>query len=102
MSSQNLLTKSLKEVAQGVVFFPKQTLCAICGVSPSTLDRHRNDLIEVSVPGFNWEFYSLGYDFKAAECVWQYCQLVKLMRRERAKEVIKKHMEEVWNAQKNR
>ncbi|MFN6572430.1 hypothetical protein [Dendronalium sp. ChiSLP03b] len=97
-------TTSLDDVAPKIVFFPRLQLASLCGISGSTLDRYRNDLIEAQVPKFEWQFYGGGYDRTSAECVWQYTQLIKMMRVAIAKQMISSHMEDFWRnyAQKNR
>jgi hypothetical protein len=104
VNAQKLITVSLDDIAPLVAFFPKMQLVSLCGISSATLDRYRNDLIEKQVPKFEWYFYSIGYDRNSAECMWQYTQLVKMMRVARAKDAIKSHMEEFWRDydQKNR
>lgn len=96
MNAQQFTTISLEEIAPEIVFFPKLQLCSLMDISPSTLDRYRNELIELGVPGFEWFFYSSGYDKDSAECLNQYAQLVRDMRKERAKRLIKSHMESFW------
>lgn len=58
--------------------------------------RHRNDLLDIKLPEFEWYFFGKGYDYKSLEAVNQYAQLVKTMGRARAKDTITKHMEEFW------
>ncbi|MFN6495812.1 MAG: hypothetical protein RMX65_002040 [Nostoc sp. DedQUE01] len=97
MTTQELTTISLDDLVPEVVFFPKAQLCSLLDVSPSTLDRYRNELIELKVPGFEWYFYSTGYDKDSAECLHQYARLVREQRKDRAKDLIKNHMEKYWN-----
>ncbi|ABA24693.1 hypothetical protein Ava_D0028 [Trichormus variabilis ATCC 29413] len=87
---------SLDDVAPGVDFFPTKTMCAVCGVSLSTLERYRDDLINLKVPKFDWYFYSTGFERTSAEIIYQYAQLVKIQRKDRAKNSIKQHMEVFW------
>lgn len=104
MNAQKLRTSSLDEIVPAIAFFPRLQLASLCGVGGSTLDRYRNDLIEAKVSRFEWQFYGGGYDRESAECMWQYTQLVKMMRVAIAKQNIKSHMEYFWREydQKNR
>ena len=104
MNAQKLRTSSLDEIVPAIAFFPRLQLASLCGIGGSTLDRYRNDLIEAKVSRFEWQFYGGGYDRESAECMWQYAQLVKMMRLSIAKQNIKQHMEEFWREyeQKNR
>lgn len=96
-----LRTTSLKDRFPDEIFVSTQEARARTGLSRDTLDRHRNDLIEVGLPEFEWYFYGKGYDYKSLEAIWQYAQLVKMMGKARAKDEIKQHMEEFWY-EKNR
>ncbi|MCC5639239.1 hypothetical protein LC593_26125 [Nostoc sp. CHAB 5844] len=62
---------SLDDVAPGVDFFPTKTMFTVCDISLSTLERYRNDLIELKVPKFEWYFYSTGFDRISAETIYQ-------------------------------
>ncbi|QSJ14170.1 hypothetical protein JYQ62_19735 [Nostoc sp. UHCC 0702] len=90
---------SLNDVSPEVEFFPTKVMCGLCDVSLSTLERYRNDLIGLKVPKFEWYFYSTGFDRTSAEIIYQYTQLVKMQRKERAKDLIKQHMEDFWRDQ---
>jgi hypothetical protein len=79
-------------------------MCGVCDISLSTLERYRNDLIQLKVPKFEWYFYSTGFDRTSAEIIYQYAQLVKMQRKERAKDLVTQHMEDFWrdNQSENR
>ncbi|MFN6460822.1 MAG: hypothetical protein RMZ41_003115 [Nostoc sp. DedVER02] len=96
MRTQELTTTSLDDRAPGIVFFPKAQMCSVLEISPSTLDRYRNDLIEEGVPRFEWYFYSIGYERDSAECLYQYAQLIRERRKGRAKAEIVNHMKKFW------
>jgi hypothetical protein len=64
--------KSLSELAPLIDFFPTKVMCAVCRISLSTLERYRNDLLELKVPKFEWYFYSTGFDRTSAEIIYQY------------------------------
>lgn len=96
MNAQKIITKSLDNVAPGVWFFPRSTLAGLCEVSGSTLDRYRNDLVEIQPQKFEWTFFGGGYTRESAECMYQYAQLIKIMRLAIAKQNIKTHMEQFW------
>lgn len=93
--------RSLNDVTPGIDFFPTKVMCSVCDVSPSTLERYRNDLLELKVPKFEWYFYSTGFDRTSAEIIYQYAQLVKMQRKERAKDLITQHMETFWRDNKS-
>lgn len=100
MSTYKLITKSLDDVAPLVCFFPRSVLAGLCDVAGSTLDRYRDDLVQVQPQGFEWTFFGGGYTRDSAECMYQYAQMIKTMRLAIAKQNIKKHMEEFWNERK--
>src|SRR5690348_4255618 len=95
MLTQEIVT-TLDQIAPEIVFFPKSQMCSLLDISPSTLDRYRNDLLELNVPGFEWYFFSTGYDKDSAECLYQYARLVREQRKDRAKDLIKTYMKEFW------
>ncbi|MEH1789674.1 MAG: hypothetical protein V7L23_29990 [Nostoc sp.] len=101
MNTQKLITKSLDEIAPSVWFFPKSVLAGLCEIGESTLDRYRDDLVEIQPRKFEWLFYGGGYTRDSAECIHQYAQLIKIMRVAITKQNIKQHMEEFWR-EKNR
>ena len=97
-----ILTTSLDEFDNNIFISTKQARQKL-GLSRDTLDRHRNDLLDEKLPEFEWYFYGGGYDYKSLEAINQYAQLVKIFRSTaRAKDIIKKHMEEFWNDHRNK
>lgn len=93
-------TTSLDEFPEDIFISTKEARKKLI-ISRDTLDRHRNDLLEIKLPEFEWYFYGKGYDYKSLEAVNQYAQLVTAMGTARAKDTIKQHMEEFWR-EKNR
>lgn len=102
MNAQKVITKSLDDVAPGVWFFPRSVLAGLCEVSGSTLDRYRDDLVEECPERFEWQFYGGGYTRDSAECMYQYAQLIKIMRLAIAKQNIKIHMKQFWKKYDNK
>lgn len=97
MFTQELTTKSLDDVApSSIAYFTKLDVCSVLDISISTLGRYRDDLIELGIPNFEWTFYSTVCDRRSVEILWQYTQLVRLLRKEVAKENIIKHMKSYW------
>lgn len=88
-------TISLDEFPENI-FISTQQAREKLRISRDTLDRHRNDLLEIKLPEFEWYFFGRGYDYKSLEAINQYAQLVKAMGKARAKDTITKHMEEFW------
>lgn len=83
-------------VCGGIDFFTSKQLMDICHFSLSTLERYRNTLIDLRVPGFEYQFYSRGYSRRAAVCIWEYAQLVKQAGVVVAGENIYFHMIDYW------
>ncbi|WP_414589698.1 hypothetical protein [Scytonema sp. PCC 10023] len=96
MACQQLFTNSLDDVVPNIAYFTKQDICSTLGISISTLARYRDDLIGLKIPGFEWTFYSTVCDRHSVEILHQYTQLVRMLRKEVAKENIKQHMETFW------
>jgi hypothetical protein len=71
----------------------------MCSISASTLERHRNDLIDLKIEQFSYTMYSACYSAVSAECIWQYCQLVRQIGLVNARERIKNHLKEYFNGQ---
>lgn len=84
-----------------ISFFPTATMLNILSVSDTMLGRYRDDLLEVKCPGFQWHFYQKGCSEETMEVLWQYAQLVKLVGRPQAKELIASHMEKYGVSSKN-
>lgn len=96
-STLEIHTISLDEKIKSVnaTYFPTPSVLEVLEVSDTTLGRYRDDLLNAKV-GFEWHFYQTGCDKKTLEILWQYTQLVRLMRRSKAKELISQHMENYW------
>lgn len=96
-TAQKLSTKSLDAaVPASVAYFTKADICSLLDISISTLGRYRDDLIQLDIPRFEWTFYSTVCDRSSVEALYQYTQLVKMLRKEVARENIKQHMETFW------
>jgi hypothetical protein len=94
---QKLSTNSLDELgAANIAFFTKANICSLLDISISTLGRYRDELLDMKVQRFEWTFYSTVCDRDSVEVLCQYAQLVKMLRKEIAKENIKQHMEIFW------
>lgn len=88
-----------EKVDSSIAYFPTPSILAVLEVSDTTLGRHRDDLLKAELPGFQWHFYQTGCDRKTLEILWQYTQLVRMYRRSKAKDTIKKHMENYESSQ---
>lgn len=100
-ASQQLSINSLDDVAPSIAYFTKTDMCSLLGVSISTLARYRDELLEINIPRFEWTFYSTVCDRTSVEILYQYAQLVRMRRKEIAKDTITKHMEDFFNGKKN-
>lgn len=97
MSRQKFVTSSLPLDAS-VAYITAAQLRDLCDrISPSTLERYRNDLLDFSVPGFSYYMYTACYDRRSAECVWQYRQIIKQVGKAIAEAEIKQHLREYFN-----
>ena len=92
VSLQKFTTSSLSLPGE-VAYITSNQMCDICICSSSTLDRWRNDLLDLRVRNFDYQMYSGVYSRMSAECLWQYCQLIRQSSYAIAQTVINKHLE---------
>lgn len=101
-TTQKLSTNSLDDlVAPDIAYFTNNDICSALGVSISTLARYRDDLLDLKIPRFKWNFYH-PCDRDSVEILYQYMQLVQMLRKDVTREIIKQHMEAYWHGKKNR
>jgi len=95
VSLQRFTTNSLP-LPEHVVYITSNQLCDICICSGSTLDRWRNDLLDLRVSNFQYQMYSGVYSRMSAESLWQYCQLIRQSSYAVAQQEIKNHLEQYY------
>jgi hypothetical protein len=82
-------------IHQNVQFFPTKTVLELLNISPSTLERYRNSLIDLRCPGFEYQFYSKGYFRTSVISLWHYAQIVKQAGVVLADENISSYMKDI-------
>ena len=94
---QKFATSSLS-LPEHIAYISSSQLCDICICSRSTLDRWRNDLVDLRVENFSYQMYSGVYSRMSAESVWQYCQLIRQSSYMIAQQEIKQHLEDYYGS----
>lgn len=97
MNRQRFVTSSLP-LPETIAYITSVQLREICDrISVATLERCRNDLIDLNISQFSYQMYSGVYDRISAECIWQYRQLIKQLGKPIAETQIKQHLQEYFN-----